>query len=155
MPFDQEVADFICEQLVEGKSLRSIIRDNKHLPSAPTIFKWLAQYEAFADQYARAREAQADTLFDDTLDIADETKEDYVKRLNFQGPLEGWEVNGEAIARSKLRIDTRKWIAGKLRPKKYGDKFEVDQNVSVAPDLMSLLDRVASGGKRMAHDDNE
>jgi hypothetical protein len=68
----------------------------------------------FAEQYAHARDSQADTLADEILDIADDGSNDYM------GDDETY--NGDAVARSKLRVDARKWIASKLKPKKYGDK---------------------------------
>ena len=89
------------------------------MPGRRTVFKWLEVHKAFQHQYARAREAQADALADEILDIADESDNDIVT----DG--EGNErTNHEAIARSRLRVDARKWLAGKLRPKVYGDKAE-------------------------------
>lgn len=155
MPYDKELGDIICERLADGESLRKICQPEQGFPSRPTFFKWLADNEAFANQYRDAREAQADALFDETLDIADETKEDYILRLNHNGPLAGWEVNGEAIARSKLRIDARRWMASKLRPKKYSDQIKVDQTVSVSADLGSLLERIATGGQRLTQSDDD
>lgn len=116
LPFDQGIADRICERLVEGESLRKVcLSDN--MPAASTVFKWLASTEQFAEQYARAREAQADTLADEILDIADDGSNDYMG--------EDETYNGDAVQRSKLRVDARKWIAAKLKPKKYGDKIDV------------------------------
>lgn len=114
--YGQETADAICEQLADGKSLRSICLADK-MPCQVTVFKWLANNETFAKQYARAREAQADAIFDECLDIADDGANDYMG--------EDEKYNGDAVARSKLRIDTRKWMAGKLRPKVYGEKLEL------------------------------
>jgi hypothetical protein len=103
--YSQAIADLICERIADGESLRSIcIADD--MPNKATVFRWLAAHKEFSDQYARARETQADTLVDEILDIADD----------------GWRENGEAIRRSQMRIDARKWMAGKMRPKKYGDK---------------------------------
>lgn len=90
------------------------------MPDKATVFRWLAKYEAFRDQYARAREAQADALFDDILDIADDGRNDWMQRKF--GEEDRWVENGEALRRSALRIDARKWMAGKLLPKKYGEK---------------------------------
>ena len=98
--FDQAVADTICEEIADGRSLRSICKD-EGMPAKSTVFKWLAAVPAFADQYARAREAQADSLADDILDISDN------KSL---------EPNDR-----RIRIEARKWLAGKQRPKVYGD----------------------------------
>ncbi len=103
--FSQELADDICEKLADGQSLRSICA----APSMPTkaaVFRWLGAYPKFADQYGRARETQADSYFDDIADIADDKKLD---------------ANDK-----RIRIDARKWMAGKLRPKRYGDKTQTE-----------------------------
>lgn len=68
--FTSSVADAICELLVDGKSLRTICSTAK-MPSRSTVIRWLAENEAFRNQYARARELQADTLAEEILDIAD------------------------------------------------------------------------------------
>lgn len=117
--FTQELADSICDLIAEGQSLRKICQAD-NMPCCTTVFKWLSQREDFAKQYARAREAQADTLFDEILDIADDGRNDtYTDE-------EGNErTNNDVIARSRLRVDARKWMAGKLRPKKYGEKLEL------------------------------
>lgn len=119
--FTQETADAICERIGRGESLRSICEDDA-LPSRESVRRWLDANEIFRGQYARARELQADTIFDETLDIADDARNDWMERNAADDP--GWQANGEHIQRSKLRIDTRKWMAGKLRPKVYGDKVE-------------------------------
>jgi hypothetical protein len=118
MPFDQSVADEICDRLVEGESLRKITLDEQ-MPSASTVFKWLKENADFAEQYAHAREAQADTLADEILDIADDGSNDWMGDKDEE---DGTTYNGDAVARSKLRVDARKWVASKLKPKKYGDK---------------------------------
>ena len=76
--------------------------------------------QGFLQQYIRAREAQADSLVDDILSIADDARNDWMKRNGENAT--GYQENGEALRRSALRIDARKWLAGKMAPKKYGDK---------------------------------
>jgi hypothetical protein len=149
MKFSQEIADHICECLsTMPRGLAYIVKQGKEefgddkFPSVTTIFKWLDQVPEFAKLYARAREAQGQLLADETLDIADESKEDYIKRLGYKGDEATWEVNGEAIARSKLRIDTRKWHAAHLAPKKYGEQIQVDQTVNASDGLLELLNQV-------------
>lgn len=119
--FSQEIADAICERIADGQSLRGICRDDD-MPAASTVFKWLVDNKAFSEQYARAREAQADSLFDEMLEIADDARNDWMERRGEEDA--GWVANGEHIQRSRLRLDARKWMAGKLRPKKYGEKIE-------------------------------
>lgn len=117
MPFDQNIADRICERLINGESLRKICLDDD-MPSAALVCKWAAENEAFREQYAHARDAQADTLADEILDIADDGSNDW---MGDKDEKDGTQYNGDAVQRSKLRVDARKWIAAKLKPKKYGD----------------------------------
>jgi len=102
--FSEELADTICERLALGESLRAICRDDD-MPAMSAVFRWLAANQSFKEQYAHAREAQADALADDILDIADTAKE-----------------TNEAVRKAQLRIESRKWIAAKLKPKKYNDR---------------------------------
>jgi hypothetical protein len=37
-----------------------------------TIYRWIGRYPSFSDQYARAREEQADTLADEIQALSDE-----------------------------------------------------------------------------------
>ena len=122
----EHIADMqakILDGIAEGKSLRTIRREDPDLPAMSTIFKWLASDAAFAEQYARAREAQADALFDEVLEIADDGRNDWMERHGDDDA--GYIANGEHIQRSRVRIDARKWMAGKLRPKRYGEKLEI------------------------------
>lgn len=111
--YTPEMADRICELLAEGKSLRSICLIDE-MPAQSTVCRWLANREEFRKQYAYAREVQADTLADEILDIADDGANDYMG--------EDEKYNGDAVQRSRLRVDARKWLAGKLKPKVYGEK---------------------------------
>lgn len=130
--YSEEVADRICDALSDARSLRSICLE-PDMPSQSTVFRWLAdeRYAAFRERYARAREAQADALFDEMLDIADDGTNDWVERKRGDGSTYD-AFNKEAVERSKLRVEARKWMAGKLRPKVYGDKLDVAHTGSVA-----------------------
>lgn len=124
--FTQELADTICERIADGESLRSICLD-EDMPSKSMVFRWLATNVEFRDQYTIAREVQADAIFDEVIDIADDASNDWMERKNGDGESIGWQLNGDHVRRSQLRIDARKWIAGKLRPKVYGDKIVQEQ----------------------------
>lgn len=121
--FSQKIADSICEQLADGHSLREICKATT-MPARSTVFKWLSEIKAFADQYVRAREAQADLLADEILSIADDSSQDTVPKVDKEGNEYGEQPNSEWIARSRLRVDARKWLASKMAPKKYGEKIE-------------------------------
>jgi hypothetical protein len=127
--YSTEIVDRICERIADGESLRSICADDD-MPSTTAVMKWLANDAAFVAQYARAREMQADVMFDEILDIADDGRNDWMERRDEEGGNLGWKENGEALNRSRIRIDARKWMAGKLRPKKYGDKLALEHDVT-------------------------
>ena len=140
--YTADVAATICAQLVEGKSLRSICRQEE-MPGLTTVFVWLQKHPDFAEQYARAREAQADTLADEITDIADDSANDYHDRELADGSKERV-VDTEHINRARLRVDARKWIASKLKPKKYGDIRDV--TVSGEVTLVDILRKAAERG---------
>lgn len=121
--FSQGLFDEICEMIADGESLRDVCA-REDMPNRTTFFRWLEGSEALSNQYARAKEEQADAIFDEILQIADDARNDWMER-NGQDD-DGWRANGEHIQRSRLRIDARKWMAGKLRPKKYGEKVEAE-----------------------------
>lgn len=120
--FTQDLADKICETIAtSNKGLRTIAAENDI--TVTTIMKWLSENKKFSEQYARAKEDQADYLIEEMLVIADNTTNDTIHVENEAG---GYDMpNHEWINRSKLRVDVRKFIAAKLKPKKYGDKIDV------------------------------
>lgn len=122
--FTQETADIICARLANGESLRSVCRDEQ-MPDCATVFAWMRRFPDFLKQYARAKEESADALVEEIMDIADDGTNDWMEQKDKEGAITSWRENGEAIQRSKLRVDTRKWIASKLKAKKYGDKLAV------------------------------
>ena len=119
--YTQELADQICAQLADGLSLRTVC-NAEGMPDRTTVFRWLRTHDEFRSQYARAKEEAADALADEMLDIADDGSNDWMETHHRDNV--GWQENGEAMQRSRLRVDTRKWIASKLKPKKYGDKID-------------------------------
>ena len=139
--YRQETADLICERIADGESLRDICKADE-MPARSVVFRWLSIHREFADQYARAREAQADAISDDMLAIADDGQNDWMERNGEGDENAGWRLNGEHIQRSRLRIDSRKWMASKLAPKKYGDRQSVDHTSSdgsMAPTVIQLV----------------
>lgn len=120
--YSADLAAAICAELAAGRSLRSVCAA-AGMPSTTTFFVWLGKHPEFREQYARAKEESADALVEDMLAIADDGIND-----TYTDPQGVQRVDNDVIQRSKLRVDTRKWIASKLKPKKYGDK--VQQEVS-------------------------
>ena len=112
--FTKKLADKICAELAIGNSLRTVC-DAPKMPTVKTIFNWFRKYPDFLQQYTRAKQESADAMADEILDIADDGTNDYVEGTS----------NNEHIQRSRLRVDTRKWLMAKMKPKKYGDKLDL------------------------------
>ncbi len=138
--YTEALAAKFCRRLTEGETLRAICRDPV-MPDKATILRWLADKKKaeFRDQYAHAREMQADALFDEALEIGDDASGDWMVDKDGKKTLDH-----EHVQRSRLRVDTRKWAAGKLAPKRYGDKLqhtgEGGGPIRVRPDRSTLTD---------------
>lgn len=134
----------VCEKIADGETIRQICAADD-MPSASTIYLALANDQAFSDQYARAREAQLIRWEDELVEIADDATNDWMKRQGEEDE-DYWQLNGENIQRSKVRIDARKWIMSKRLPKKYGDR--VEQVLGGDPDnpVIHRIERVIVNG---------
>ncbi len=122
--YTEEIADKICNEIASSsKGLHAICKEIKLHPS--TVFDWISKHKEFADKYARAREAQADFLADEIVSISDKPLIGTVTKETKDGT---FEETGDNVNRSRLMVDARKWIASKLKPKKYGDKIEAEVN---------------------------
>jgi hypothetical protein len=126
--YTPELAAAICARLADGESLKSICSDEA-MPSKSSVYLWLQEKPKFSELYARAKEDSADALADEILEISDNAKNDWMQRHGKDDA--GWVANGEHIQRSRLRVDARKWIASKLKPKKYGEKLDVNAEIGI------------------------
>lgn len=108
----------ILDEIESGRAVRNILKDDG-MPDGKTFYKWLDSDETKVQRYARACEKRADAIFEDIIEIADDSSNDTT--VNAQGD---FIANTEFIQRSRLRVDARKWVVSKLNPKKYGDKIE-------------------------------
>lgn len=122
--YNVEIATVICERMSQGESLRSICSE-VGMPDRITVLRWIPLHEAFRNQYASARENQADFWADEIVDISDDGSRDYVEKKRPDGStFEA--IDHDHINRSKLRVDTRKWLMARMAPKKYGDKVTTE-----------------------------
>jgi hypothetical protein len=118
--YTEKLAEAICKAIAtSSKSLKTICKENSiHVA---TVLRWLEEKPSFRDRYARAKEQQADYLAEEIIEIADDDKDDLLGVDDYGNRLE----NKEFVNRSKLRVDARKWVASKLKPKKYADRVDV------------------------------
>ena len=126
--FSQEKADAVCDLLAEGKSLRAAAKQCG--TSARTVLNWVDANPEFSTQYAGARAKGYALLADELIEISDEEAyepvpgqaEDDAREVRF---------DATAVARNRLRVDTRKWMLSKMLPKVYGEKLDVAHSGSV------------------------
>lgn len=138
LEFTQDVADRICARIASGESVRSIVKDET-MPCSATVYKWLREVPAFAEQYARSREDQADCLAEEMLDVARQAPERVTVTIGDEATKE--QIDSGDVAHRRLQIDTLKWRAGKLRPKVYGDKIQ--QEITGTLSLEQILSQAA------------
>ncbi len=126
--YTEEMAELICERVAtHDMGLRRLTDMYDDMPDKVTINIWRRKHEKFRSQYAQAKCEQLEFLTEDILEIADDSRNDWMETLGDDKPL-GYKVNGDHIQRAKLRVDTRKWLASKLAPKIYGDRLAAQDN---------------------------
>ena len=144
--YNKELADRICE-LVATSTLgtNKLCKLYEWMPSTDTIYKWRYRHSEFADKYALAKAKQAELMAEQLIDIADEGINDTY--VDDNGKLQ---VDTDVIARSRLRVDTRKWYASKLAPKIYGDQISPVQkeNEDLKKELQELRERLDAKNKK-------
>ncbi|CAN5349773.1 hypothetical protein BH10PSE12_BH10PSE12_18890 [soil metagenome] len=109
----------ICRRIALGESLRAITAD-PGMPGKSTVFEWLAGDREFRQAYGIAKAFLAETFAEEIIEISDDGRNDWFDQQRGDGASERV-VDHEHIQRSRLRVDSRKWLAAKLSPKKYGD----------------------------------
>lgn len=133
--FNQELADKICEVVATHPwGLRKICSSFEEFPPETTINLWRLKNKEFHLQYARAKLVQVELLVEECIDISDEASQDI--KINSKADKVH---NGEIVNRSRLRVDTRKWLASKLLPKIYGDKIQLEQKTDENDKLRAEL----------------
>ncbi|HJY22909.1 MAG TPA: hypothetical protein VJ279_08500 [Hanamia sp.] len=150
--YSEELANRICREIsISTDGLNKICADNKDFPNPKTIYGWRIDNEDFSKKYDAAKRIQADLLVEEIKEIADDTSRDTITKQDRDG--NDYDVcNTEWIARSRLRIDTRKWIACKLLPKVYGDLARLDllqdKNEELTKELYELRAELDKKHKR-------
>lgn len=105
--YPESIRQIILDRIAAGESLRRVCED-EGMPDKATVFRWLEEAD-FATKYARARESQADVLFDGMADI--------------EMKVEAGDLKPDA---ARVILDSQRWRAEKLKPKAYGSKVDVN-----------------------------
>lgn len=138
--YTEEMADKICEEIENSiRGIDHICKGREDLPGSRTVRRWLKQIPEFRPRYALAKEEQAEKLVDETIEIAWDDKKDWKKIIDEDGNETAVFVS-ESVARARLKVDTLKWHASKLKPKKYGMKsIEIGADESLLEKIVDKL----------------
>lgn len=160
--YTAELVAEICERLALGESLRSICRDD-HVPTDACVRQWaLEDRDGFYSRYAKARDLGLDAMADEIMDIADDGRNDWIEKQRKDGS-SYIALDTEAVMRSRLRFDARRWYLSKLAPKRYGEKITQEitnpdgslnqlSEDQIAERLLKIQ-RAAQARREASHDD--
>jgi hypothetical protein len=138
-----ELEDAICAAIaVTPKGLEEVCEENG-FPNARSIYRHLVSSEQFSQKYARGREHQLQLLADQLVPLADKDRICQKRTIKADGSEEV--VILDQVERTKLQIETRKWLLGKLAPKKYGDKLQ--QQITGEDGGPLVIKHIASDGE--------
>jgi len=143
--YTPELAKEICRIVaITPFGIRKICAMHEWMPNADTIREWRFDYQEFSALFDKAKRQQADILVEDTIDIADDSSQDYIVGEDGKE-----KVNTELVARSRLKIDTRKFMGIKLLPRIYGDYEEVkEQNEELKEQNRQLRAKLDAQNKK-------
>ena len=119
----------ICERLAGGEPITHICK-RPGFPDLSAIYQWVDASPEFAADLEQARRMYGATLVDQAIDIADDDSGDWREVVRKDGTIETV-FNHEHATRSKLRVDIRKWVAGKMDRNTYGDSKQIDVNAKI------------------------
>lgn len=145
--YTEEIALEVCERLALGETLPMICEDD-HIPSRATIMNWVVENRSgFSSRYTHARELQREAWADDMITISDDARNDYMERVRLNGSKD-LAYDKEHVDRSKLRVETRKWLMKVGSPHKYGDKVEQTHKADEA--FLGLWSQMGGGKSKPA-----
>ncbi len=145
--FDIDKFDYVIEQMYEGRSARSVFKheepsDAALAPAERSFYKWLSDSRLnathdLANRYDTAQLGRSYRIFDEMLEIADDGTNDWMESVDGAGGVL-YKLNGEHVQRSRLRIDTRKWVLGRMHPKKFADRPEKHEETGRTREIVEV-----------------
>lgn len=120
-PFDPEVANEVLEMTASGRGFIAISK-TPGMPTLRCLYRWLETSDAFRTGYQRAKLLQADSLADEIEWLADVEPRLFTDGHNVERVDPGW------VTWMRNRVEAKRWIASKMKPKVYGDKLELEGN---------------------------
>jgi len=134
----ENIIEYVCGQIAAGRALSRVLSEDKGMPTGDTFWKWVQKQSTLADRVTQAREAGVEALLSEVIEIADTANGDaYIDHDKAGKPIA--RIDGEAIQRSKLRVESRFKYAQMIAPRKYGDKLDVTSGGEPLPPPSPLV----------------
>ena len=121
--YSKDLADAICDRMASGETPTEVCRDLT-MPKWAVLSRWRRQNDDFDKRFRIAWESCCEHMVCDIATIADDATNDYVDRLTRKGPVRVFDR--EHFERSRLRVQSRQWMAQKVLRAVYGERAEVD-----------------------------
>lgn len=112
--YTTEIGLAICERLSDGETLRAVCAD-PGMPDKATVRDWLARCPEFRELYESALQGRAEDVAREAIEIADDSKGDYVEKVGPAGKVVTV-FDRYNLARCRLRCDVRRWVVDRLAP---------------------------------------
>lgn len=95
-----------------------------------TFCRWRVKVDRFDQMVRKAIQERAYAQLEEIIDIANDATDDVC--MGAAGPM----VNGKAIRRAELMINTRKFVMSKVLPQVFGDKTQMELTGKDGKDLI-------------------
>jgi hypothetical protein len=146
-----EIEEEIFERMSQGETLREICR-SEHMPHYSVVYDWKHQDKDFSQRFATARDKGHEVISEECMEIADNARNDWMEKHGGDGDVIGYQLNGEHVQRSKLRIETRLKLLAIWNSAKFGGKLDVNHGVQPDNPLAKLFEQVAGNAIRPKDD---
>lgn len=116
----------VIDEIAHGQSLSQILRDDQRDIDYNDFYRWIKRDPQRSQLFAEAQEMRTEFMAGEIIQIAD--ADDSLEDVN----------------RSRLKIDTRKWLMGAHNKKKYGATTNIEMTGGI-----SILGALAAANARV------
>jgi hypothetical protein len=127
-----DIFEKVCTDLESTWEGLTTICD-RHKVKRTTFLSFKDKNKETIDRYARARELQLDYLEDLLMtETMNNSNDGHIEdRVN---------LGGNHVARSRLKVDTLKFVLGKLRSHTWGDKTKIEGSLNIEQRIFKGID---------------
>jgi hypothetical protein len=137
LSYDEFIAQEICERVSCGGLLIEIC-DDEHLPTVRRFYQWLRDNADIGVLYKDSINDRLNIFEEQIIQIADDASRDFMEVVRNGRTVRV--LDGEAIARAKLRVETRLKTLKAGRPQKWGDSTTIVTKSEDSFDCSNLSD---------------